>query len=109
MEEDNMKLQNMLNEAKDNWTVKDVLTLQKAHERVLRATSNLQKAVVALDKLSTTNVGKPNGKMFTKDAATMLKEFKKSVMPGSKFWNGWAEFMKGAEAAFPDNWKKTRI
>ena len=46
--------------------------------------------------------------MFTKDAANMLKAFSKGVMPGSRFWKGWEEFMKGAEAAFPNNWKKTR-
>ena len=117
-----MKLKEILNEAADQWTVKDILALQKAHERVLKATSNLQKAhervlrstktlqkaVVALDKLSNKNAGKPNGKMFTKDAANMLKAFSKGVMPGSRFWKGWEEFMKGAEAAFPNNWKKTR-
>ena len=46
--------------------------------------------------------------MFTADAANMSNAFVKGVMPGSKFWKGWEEFKKGAEAAFPDNWKKTR-
>mgnify|MGYP003642296482 CR=1 FL=1 len=99
---------NLLNEVNDQWTVKDIIVLQKAHERVLKATSTLQKAVVALDKLSNKNASKPNGKMFTKDSSNMLNAFSKGVMPGSRFWKGWEEFMKGAEAAFPDNWKKTR-
>ena len=103
-----IKLKNMLNEAGDQWTVKDILVLQKAHERVLKSTKSLQKAVAALDKLSMKNSGKPNGKMFTNDSSNMLKSFNKAVMPGSKFWKGWEEFMKGAEAAFPNNWKKTR-
>ena len=47
-----IKLKNMLNEAVDHWTVKDIIVLQKAHERVLKSTKTLQKAVVALDKLS---------------------------------------------------------
>ena len=101
-------MKKVINEAKENWTVKDVLLLQKAHEKVLRATSNLQKAIKALDNMSSKNAGKPNGKMFTKDAGNMLKMFNKNVMPGSKFWAGWDEFRKGAEAAFPNNWKKTR-
>ena len=63
-----MKLKDLLNEASDQWTVKDIIVLQKAHERVLRSTKTLQKAVVALDKLSNKNAGKPNGKMFTKDS-----------------------------------------
>ena len=103
-----MKLKNMLNEANDQWTVKDILILQKAHERVLKSTKSLQKAVAALDKLSMKNANKPNGKMFTADSSNMLKSFNKAVMPGSRFWKGWEEFMKGAEAAFPNNWKKTR-
>ena len=103
-----IKLKNMLNEANDQWTVKDILVLQKAHERVLKSTKTLQKAVTALDKLSNKNSGKPNGKMFTSDSSNMLKSFNKAIMPGSRFWKGWEEFMKGAEAAFPNNWKKTR-
>jgi len=103
-----IKLKNMLNEAVDHCTVKDIIVLQKAHERVLKSTKTLQKAVVALDKQSNKNAGKPNGKMFTKDSSDMLKAFNKAVMPGSRFWKGWEEFMKGAEAAFPNNWKKTR-
>jgi len=104
----NMKLKDILTEAPDQWTVKDIIVLQKAHERVLKATATLQKAVVALDKVSNKNANKPNGKMFTTDASNMLKSFNKAVMPGSKFWKGWEEFKKGAEAAFPNDWKTNR-
>ena len=103
-----IRFKEILNEAGNQWTVKDVLVLQKAHERVLKANKALQRAVVALDKLANKNANKPNGKMFTKDSSNMLKSFNKGVMPGSRFWKGWEEFMKGAEAAFPNNWKKTR-
>jgi len=103
-----MKLKDILSEASDQWTVKDIIVLQKAHERVLKATGALNKAVTALDKLSMKNANKPNGKMFTNDSNTMFKAFKSGVMPGSKFWKGWEEFKKGAEAAFPNNWKTTR-
>jgi len=103
-----MKLKNMLNEAEDNWTVKDIIVLQKAHERVLKATGALQKAVNNLDKVSYKNANKPNGVMFTNDARDMIKSFQKAVLPGSKFWKTWEAFKKGGEAAFPNNWKTTR-
>jgi len=103
-----MKLKDILKEAGSQWTVKDILVLQRAHERVLKANKALQKSVVALDKLANKNANKPNGKMFTKDASNMLKSYNKAAMPGSRFWKAWEEFMKGAEAAFPNNWKTTR-
>ena len=53
-----IKLKNLINEADDQWTVKDILVLQKAHERVLKSTKSLQKAVAALDKLSNKNSAK---------------------------------------------------
>ena len=102
------KLKDLLNEASDQWTVKDILVMQKAHERVLKATASLQKAVNNLEKVSNKNANKPNGKMFVTEAKNMLKAFIKGVLPGSKFWKGWEEFKKGAEAAFPNNWKTTR-
>ena len=103
-----IKLKNMLNEAGDQWTVKDILVLQKAHERVLKSTKSLQKAVAALDKLSMKNANKPNGKMFTADSSNMLKSFNKAVMPGSRFWTKWEEYKKGGEAAFPNDWNTSR-
>ena len=47
-----MKLKDILNEAGDQWKVKDVIAMQKAHEKVLRATGALQKAVDNLGKVS---------------------------------------------------------
>ena len=102
-----MKLKDLLTEGND-WRGKDIVVMQKAHERVLRSTASLQKAVVALEKLSNRNANKPNGKMFVKEAKDMLKAFSKAVMPGSKFWKTWEEYKKGGEAAFPDNWNTSR-
>jgi len=100
-----MKLKDILNEAADQWTVKDIIVLQKAHDRVAKATIALNKSVVALKKLTYKNASKPNGGMFVKDINDMIKEFDKGVSMKSKFWKGWEEFKKGAEAAFPNNWK----
>tara|TARA_R110001583_G_scaffold13766_7_gene58778 strand:- start:1764 stop:2075 length:312 start_codon:yes stop_codon:yes gene_type:complete len=102
-----MKLKDIITED-NNWKVKDIIVMQKAHERVLKATASLQKAVNNLEKVSNKNANKPNGKMFAKDASNMLKSFNNAVMPGSKFWKGWEEYKKGGEAAFPNDWKTNR-
>jgi hypothetical protein len=102
-----MKLKDIITED-NNWKVKDILVMQKAHERVLKATSSLQRAVNNLEKVSNKNANKPNGKMFAKDASNMLKSFNNAVMPGSKFWKTWEEYRKGGEAAFPNDWKTNR-
>ena len=103
-----IKLKNIVNEVGDQWQVKDIIVMQKAHERVLKATKTLQNAVNNLEKVSNKNAKKPNGKMFTTEASNMLKSFNKAVMPGSRFWKTWEEYRKGGEAAFPNNWKTTR-
>ena len=100
-----MKLKDLLNEAGANWTVKDIIVLQKAHDRVGKATIALNKSVVALNKLTHKNASKPNGGMFVKDINDMVREFDKGISVKSKFWKSWEEFKKGAKAAFPNNWK----
>ena len=104
-----IKLKNILNEADNQWKVKDIIIMQKAHERVLKATKTLQNAVNNLEKVSNKNANKPNGKMFTAEASKMSKSFQQAVLPGgSKFWKTWEEYRKGGEAAFPNQWKTTR-
>ena len=103
-----IKLKNILNEAGDQWQVKDIIVMQKAHERVLRATKTLQNAVNNLEKVSNKNANKPNGRMFTAEVSKMSRAFKSNVLPGSRFWKTWEEYKKGGEAAFPDNWLTTR-
>jgi len=103
-----IKLKNILNEAGDQWQVKDIIVMQKAHERVLKATAALQRAVNNLEKVSNKNANKPNGRMFTAEVSKMSRAFKSNVLPGSRFWKTWEEYKKGGEAAFPDNWLTTR-
>ena len=81
-----IKLKDTLNEASQQWQVKDIIVMQKAHERVLKATASLQKAVERLGAVSNKNRNKPNGGMFVTEAESMRKSFLKAVMPGSKFW-----------------------
>ena len=100
-----IKLKNIISEAPDQWTVKDIIVLQKAHERVLKSTKSLQKAVVALDKVSNKNASKPNGKMFTAEADDMKKHLDRDVLnPNSNLWKAFLEYRKGGKAAFPNNW-----
>ena len=99
------KYNEFLNEASDQWTVKDIIILQKAHDRVGKATASLNKSIVALNKLTHKNASKPNGGMFVKDINDMVREFDKGISVKSKFWKSWEEFKKGAKAAFPNNWK----
>jgi len=96
-----MKLKNILNEAGDQWTVKDILLMNKAHTKVLTALSKLDKSVANLQKLSDKNANKPNGKMFKNDASSMTKAHDNI---NGRFMDAWREFAKGARAAFPNNW-----
>ena len=101
-----MKLKNIINEASEQWSVKDIIVLQKAHDKVGRATVALNKAVVALNKVTHANANKPNGDMFVGDINTIIKAFDSGISIKSKFWKAWQEYKKGGVAAFPNNWKK---
>ena len=99
-----MKLKDLLTEGND-WRGKDIVVMQKAHERVLRAISTLDKAVINLQKVSNKNANKPNGKMFTAEANDMKKHLDKDVLnPNSNLWKAFLEYRKGGQAAFPNNW-----
>ena len=100
-----MKLKDILNEGPKDWTVKDIIVLQKAHDRVAKATIALNKSVVALKKLTEKNASKPLGVMFMKNINDMIREFDKGISMKSKFWKTWEEYKKGAKAAFTNNWK----
>mgnify|MGYP003641482811 FL=1 len=39
-----MKLKDMVNEADDQWRVKDIIEMQKAHQKILRAAVAMSKA-----------------------------------------------------------------
>ena len=75
-----IKLKNIINEGPNDWQVKDIIKMQKAHEKVLRAAAMLDKAVVNLRKISDKNANKPNGKMFITDADNMKKSLDRDLM-----------------------------
>ena len=102
-----MKLKDIITEG-DQWKVKDIIVMQKAHERVLRATAALQKAVHNLEKVSKKNRNKPNGKVFNSEANDMSRNFERAIDPNGRYWKNWEEYRKAGEAAFPDNWLTTR-
>ena len=105
MEEDNMNLKNMINEASQQWKVKDAIELQKAHERVLRAASALDKAVQKLAAASKKHRNKPNAPLFEKEANAMYNAIAKFVMnPRSEFFGNWDAFKKTGKAIFKEHW-----
>ena len=55
-----MKLKDLLNEANQQWQVKDAIVMQKAHERVIKAAVTLDKAVQKLAAVSKKHRNKPN-------------------------------------------------
>jgi hypothetical protein len=100
-----MKLKNMVNEASQQWQVKDAIELQKAHERVLRAASALDKAVQKLAAASKKHRNKPNAKMFEDEANGMYKAIQQTVInTNSVFWKNWEAFKKSGKAIFRDHW-----
>ena len=100
-----MKLKDLLNEASQQWQVKDAIELQKAHERVLRATSTLDKAVKSLAAASKKHRNKPNAALFEKEANAMYDAVQKDVLdPRSAFWKNWEAFKKTGKSIFQDHW-----
>ena len=100
-----MKLKDLLTEGND-WRGKDIVVMQKAHERVIKAVVSLDKAVKNLKKVSDKNANKPNGKMFTIEANDMKKYLDKDLMnTNTRFWKAFLEYRKGGEAAFPNDWQ----
>ena len=61
-----IKLKNVINEANQQWQVKDAITIQKAHERVIKAAVSLDKAVQRLAAVSKKHRNKPNAALFEK-------------------------------------------
>ena len=99
-----MKLKDLLTEGND-WRGKDIVVMQKAHQRVLIAAAKLDKAVTGLQKVSDKNANKPNGKMFTVEANLMKQHLSKDLMnTNTRFWKAFLEYRKGGQAAFPNNW-----
>ncbi len=101
-----MKLKNIVNEASQQWQVKDAIELQKAHEKVLRAASSLDKAVQKLAAAAKKHRNKPNAYLFGKEANAMHKAIQQNVInTNSTFWKWWEEFKKTGKAIFgPEHW-----
>jgi hypothetical protein len=100
-----MKYVSHLNEASDQWRVKDVIEMQKAHNKVLNGVGTLNRAIENLEKLSKKNAKKPNGKVFVSEVDGMLNAFELGILSTkSKFWKSWEEFKKAGKAAFPNDW-----
>jgi transposase len=100
-----MKLKDMVNEADDQWRVKDIIEMQKAHEKILRAAVAMSKATKKLNDICQKHQKKPNGQLFRKEAGTVHYNFENSILnTSSKFWKAWEDIRKSGKAAFPNNW-----
>ena len=95
----------MINEASQQWQVKDAIELQKAHERVIKAAVTLDKAVQKLAAASKKHRNKPNASLFEKEANGMYDAVQKDVLdPRSTFWKNWEAFKKSGKAIFSEHW-----
>ena len=100
-----MKLKNLLKEASQQWQVKDAIELQKAHERVLKAISTLEKSVLKLQKLADKHRNKPNANIFQKEAGLLRKGVERGVTgTTSMVWDAWDAFRQTGKAIFKDHW-----
>ena len=100
-----IKLNDILNEEEDQWRVKDIIQMQKAHQRVLRAAITLEKSIKNIQKLADKNANKPNGKMFKNETNQMERAFERDILnTRSQFWIAYEEYRKGGRAAFPNEW-----
>ena len=100
-----MKLKDLVNEANQQWQVKDAIVIQKAHERVIKAAVTLDKAVQKLAAVSKKHRNKPNAPLFEKEANAMYDAVQKDVLdPRSAFWKNWEAFKKTGKAIFDKHW-----
>ena len=100
-----MKLKDMVNEANQEWKVKDAIELQKAHERVIKVVVTLDKAVQKLAAASKKHRNKPNASLFEKEANGMYDAVQRDVLnTSSNFWKNWEAFKKTGKAVFSDHW-----
>jgi len=100
-----MKLKNMISEASQQWQVKDAIELQKAHERVLRAISTLEKATLKLAAAAKKHRNKPNADIFQKEAELLRKGVEMGVTgTTSRVWDAWDAFRQTGRAVFKDHW-----
>ena len=95
----------MINEASQQWKVKDAIEIQKAHERVLRAIGALEKASLKLAAVSKKHRNKPNAEIFQKEAEILRKGVERGVTgTTSMVWDAWDAFKKTGKAIFGEHW-----
>ena len=96
---------NLLNEANDQWQVKDAIVIQKAHERVLKAISALDKSTKNLEKVVGKHKGKPNSELLTKESQMLIKGVERGVTgTTSMVWDAWDAFRQSCKAIFGEHW-----
>ena len=100
-----MKLKDILNEAPKQWQVKDAIVLQKAHERVLKSISALDKSTKNLETVLGKNKGKPNYELLAKEAQMLIKGVERGVTgTTSMVWDAWDAFRQSCKAIFGEHW-----
>ena len=101
-----IKLKNMLNEAGGQWQVKDAIVIQKAHERVMKAISALDKSAKNLEKVVGKHKGKPNSELLAKESQLLIKGVKRGVTgTTSMVWDAWDAFRQSCKAIFGEHWR----
>ena len=100
-----IKLKDTLNEAPKQWQVKDAIALQKAHERVLKAISALDKSAKNLEKVVGKHKGKPNSELLAKEAQSLVKGVERGVTGTTSYvWDAWDAFRHSCRAIFGKHW-----
>jgi hypothetical protein len=100
-----IKLLDILNEAGDQWQVKDAIALKKAHERVLLAIGTLEKSAKNLEKVVGKHKGKPNSELLAKEAQLLIKGVEKGVTGTTSYvWDAWDAFRHSCKAIFGKHW-----
>lgn len=100
-----IKLKDILNEASQQWQVKDAIAIQKAHERVMMAISALDKSAKNLEKVVGKHKGKPNSELLVKESQLLIKGVERGVTgTTSMVWDAWDAFRQSCKAIFSDHW-----
>ena len=96
---------NLNEEANQQWQVKDAIAIQKAHERVMKAISTLDKSANNLEKVVGKHKGKPNSELLAKESQLLIKGVERGVTgTTSMVWDAWDAFRQSGKAIFDKHW-----
>ena len=96
---------NLNEEANQQWQVKDAIAIQKAHERVMKAISTLDKSTKNLEKVVGKHKGKPNFELLAKESQLLIKGVERGVTgTTSMVWDAWDAFRQSCKAIFGKHW-----